>query len=206
MKPFFFSSIEQAVTDLKRGKMIILVDDIHRENEGDFVMAAQFATDKHINKMITDGKGLVCAPIELNLAKKLNLPLMVAHNTDDFRTAFTISIDAQATSTGISAAERALTLTQLANPQVNAKDFKRPGHMFPLIGKPGGLQVRQGHTEASLYLMALAGLRPVAVICEIILPNGKMARRPQLKTLAKKWRMPLLAISQLTELLQGESR
>jgi 3,4-dihydroxy 2-butanone 4-phosphate synthase / GTP cyclohydrolase II len=199
MKNDMFSSIELAIEHLKKGKLIILVDDIHRENEGDFVMAAQFATAKHINTMISLGKGLVCAPIQSSLANQLALPLMVKDNKDDFRTAFTVSIDAINTTTGISAHERALTLNQLGHHDVKATDFKRPGHIFPLIGKDGGLAVRQGHTEASLHLMTLAGLNPVAVICEIILPNGKMARRPQLKRLAKIWHMPIITIRQLTQ-------
>jgi 3,4-dihydroxy 2-butanone 4-phosphate synthase/GTP cyclohydrolase II len=192
-----FSTLAQAIQSLKRGKIIILVDDLNRENEGDFVMAAQFATEKTINTMITLGKGLVCAPIHHDVAKRLSLPLMVTSNTESFRTAFTISVDAISSTTGISAQERADTLTRLANPNAKPQDFVRPGHIFPLIGKSGGIKQRPGHTEASLRLMELAGLNPVAVICEIILPNGKMARRPNLFKIAKQLKMPILDISQL---------
>lgn len=196
MKPTF-STLEQAIQSLQQGKMIILVDDMHRENEGDFVMAAQFANEKSINLMITLGKGLVCAPIQEAVAKRLQLPIMVSSNSESFRTAFTVSVDAKSNTTGISAKERADTLNLLANPRSKPQDFVRPGHMFPLIGKRGGVKERPGHTEASLALMQLAGLQPVAVICEIILPNGKMARRPDLFKLAKKLNMSILDISQL---------
>lgn len=192
-----FSTLPQAIRSLKKGNMIILVDDQHRENEGDFVMAAEFASEKTINLMITLGKGLVCAPIHHDVAKRLQLPIMVATNTESFRTAFTISVDAKTNTTGISAKERADTLNLLANPSSKPQDFVRPGHMFPLLGKAGGLKERPGHTEASLSLMQLAGLQPVAVICEIILPNGKMARRPDLFKIAKTLKMPILEISQL---------
>jgi len=192
-----FSPIQDAIVALQQGKLIILVDDIHRENEGDFVMAAQYATEATINMMITQGKGLVCAPISQAVAKRLALPLMVKTNTESFRTAFTISVDAKTNTTGISAQERADTLSLLANPKAKPEDFVRPGHIFPLIGKTGGVQVRPGHTEASLALMALAGLQPVAVICEIILENGKMARRQDLAKLAKSLKMPIIEISQL---------
>ncbi len=192
-----FSTLPKAIQSLQKGKMIIIVDDQHRENEGDFVMAAQFATEKSINLMITLGKGLVCAPIHQDVAHRLQLPIMVASNTESFRTAFTVSIDAKTNTTGISAKERADTLILLANPNSKPQDFVRPGHMFPLIGKRGGVKERPGHTEASLALMQLAGLHPVAVICEIILPNGKMARRPNLLKMAKKLKMPILDIGQL---------
>ena len=192
-----FSTLQQALQFLQKGKMIILVDDQHRENEGDFVMAAQFATEKTINVMITQGKGLVCAPVSEEVAKRLDLPFMVTSNTESFRTAFTVSIDAKTNTTGISAKERADTLNLLANPKAKPQDFVRPGHIFPLIGKTGGVKERPGHTEASLALMQLAGLSPVAVICEIILPNGKMARRPDLLKMAKTLNMPILDISQL---------
>jgi 3,4-dihydroxy 2-butanone 4-phosphate synthase / GTP cyclohydrolase II len=192
-----FSTIQEAISFLRQGKLIILVDDIHRENEGDFVMAAQYATAATINTMITLGKGLVCAPISQAVATQLQLPLMVNENTESFRTAFTISVDAKTNTTGISAQERADTLVALANPNATPTDFLRPGHIFPLIGKAGGLSVRPGHTEASLALMAMANLRPVAVICEIILPDGTMARRTDLFKMANALQLPLLEISQL---------
>lgn len=192
-----FSALSEAIVALQQGQLIILVDDIQRENEGDFVMAAQFATEATINTMITVGKGLVCAPITEAIAKELHLPLMVKENTESFRTAFTVSIDAKTNTTGISAQERADTLIALANPLAKPTDFHRPGHIFPLIGKAGGVRVRPGHTEASLALMTMANLRPVAVICEIMLPNGKMARRDELFVLAKQLKMPILEISQI---------
>jgi 3,4-dihydroxy 2-butanone 4-phosphate synthase/GTP cyclohydrolase II len=192
-----FSTLIQAIQYLKKGKIIILVDDLHRENEGDFVMAAEFASEKTINLMITLGKGLVCAPMHADIAQRLQLPIMISANTESFRTAFTVSVDAKTNTTGISAKERADTLNLLADPKAKPQDFVRPGHMFPLIGKPGGVKERPGHTEASLMLMELAGLKPVAVICEIILPNGKMARRPDLFKMAKQLKMPILDIRQL---------
>ena len=144
-----FSTLQQAIQSLQKGRMIILVDDQHRENEGDFVMAAQFATEKNINFIITQGKGLVCAPVSEEVAKRLDLPFMVTSNTESFRTAFTVSIDAKTNTTGISAKERADTLILLANPNAKPQDFVRPGHMFPLIGKRGGVKERPGPTEAS---------------------------------------------------------
>lgn len=192
-----FSTLPQAIQSLQKGKMIILVDDQHRENEGDFVLAAQFASEKTINFMITHGKGLVCAPVSAEVANRLDLTFMASSNTESFGTAFTVSIDAKTNTTGISAKERADTLNLLANPKAKPQDFVRPGHMFPLIGKRGGVKERPGHTEASLTLMHLAGLHPIAVICEIILPNGKMARRPDLFKIAKTFKMPILDISQL---------
>jgi 3,4-dihydroxy 2-butanone 4-phosphate synthase / GTP cyclohydrolase II len=200
-----FSTIQAALAALKKGKIIILVDDIHRENEGDFVMAAQFANEATINLMITRGKGLVCAPISEQISTALDLPLMVQTNTESFRTAFTVSIDAKTNTTGISAKERADTLNKLADPNAKPHDFVRPGHLFPLIGKTGGLHVRQGHTEASLTLMKLAGLMPVSVICEIILDNGKMARRDDLFILAEQLQMPIIEISQLMNLKEDRS-
>ena len=200
-----FSTINTAIDALKQGKIIILVDDIHRENEGDFVMAAEFATAATINTMITLGKGLICAPISEDKAKQLSLPLMVQTNTETFRTAFTISVDVKSNTTGISAQERADTLNQLASPLAKPDDFLRPGHIFPLIGKPGGVHTRPGHTEASLDLMQRAGLHPVAVICEIILPDGSMARRDDLFRLAKELKMPIIDISQLMKPLGGQS-
>jgi 3,4-dihydroxy 2-butanone 4-phosphate synthase / GTP cyclohydrolase II len=197
-----FSKISQAIDDLKNGKMIIVVDDIHRENEGDFVSSAQFISPQLINKMITDGRGLVCTPITEEKAKQLELPLMVEQNTDAFRTAFTISIDGINTTTGISAFERSETIKLLAQPSVTASSFKRPGHIFPLVSKPGGVLQRPGHTEASLSLMKLANLEPVAVICEILNTDGTMARRPELFAYAKKQNMTIIAIAQLIEYIK----
>jgi 3,4-dihydroxy 2-butanone 4-phosphate synthase/GTP cyclohydrolase II len=198
-----FHSIEQALADLKLGKIIILVDDIHRENEGDFVMAAQFATPETINFMITHGRGLVCAPLNEAMATQLDLIPMVSHNSDTFRTAFTISVDALETTTGIAAHERAYTIQQLANPSSKPTHFKKPGHVFPLIAKAGGVLTRPGHTEASIDLMQLASLNPVAVICEILNADGSMARRPELLTLAQQWNMVMITIEDLKQYIQG---
>jgi 3,4-dihydroxy 2-butanone 4-phosphate synthase/GTP cyclohydrolase II len=197
-----FSNIVQAIDDLKNGKMIIVVDDIHRENEGDFVASAQFISPQQINQMITDGRGLVCTPITEEKAKQLDLPLMVKQNTDAFRTAFTISIDGIHTTTGISAFERSETIKLLAQPSITSSSFKRPGHVFPLVSKPGGVLQRPGHTEASLSLMKLAHLEPVAVICEILNADGTMARRPELFAYAKKQNMTIIAIAQLIEYIK----
>lgn len=198
-----FHSIEQALADLKLGKIIILVDDIHRENEGDFVMAAEFATPETINFMITHGRGLVCTPLNEAMATQLDLIPMVSHNSDTFRTAFTISVDALETTTGIAAHERAYTIQQLAKSSSKPAHFKKPGHVFPLIAKAGGVLTRPGHTEASIDLMQLASLKPVAVICEILNADGSMARRPELLTLAQQWNMVMITIEDLKHYIQG---
>lgn len=192
-----FSTIQEAIDALKRGDMIIVVDDIHRENEGDFVMAAEKATPSSINTMIREGGGLICVPLEEDRAEKLNLPRMVDASTDPLRTAFTVSVDAIETGTGISANERALTIQQLAHPSSTASSFKRPGHMFPLVGKQGGVLVRPGHTEAAIDLCKLAKLQPVGVICEILNPDGTMARRDDLALLAKQKQLVMISIEQL---------
>src|SRR5690625_4012784 len=163
-----FDKIEDALTELKHGKMIIVVDDEDRENEGDFIALADKVTPEMINFMITNGKGLVCAPITENLAEKLDLSLMVNKNTDPYLTAFTVTIDHKETTTGISAAERAFTIKALTEKNAAETDFKRPGHIFPLIAKDGGVLERPGHTEATVDLATLCGASPAGVICEII--------------------------------------
>jgi len=191
-------SIEAAIADLKLGKMIIVVDDEDRENEGDFIMPADMVTPEAINFMITEGRGLVCAPLSQELAKKLDLPLQVQANTDSMGTAFTVTIDAiEKVSTGISAADRAHTLKLMANPTALGKDFSRPGHIFPLIAKDGGVLERQGHTEAAVDFARLAGCAPVGVICEIINPDGTMARLPDLLTFAEKHDLKVVSIADL---------
>jgi 3,4-dihydroxy 2-butanone 4-phosphate synthase/GTP cyclohydrolase II len=192
-----FSTIPQAIQAIKDGKIIILVDDLHRENEGDFVCSAQHINASLVNHMITEGKGLVCVPISVEKAIQLGLEPMVKENTDTYRTAFTISVDALNSTTGISASERALTIKLISDHQSTPKDFKKPGHIFPLIGKPGGVLERPGHTEASLELMKLAGLKPAAVICEILKTDGTMARRNDLLLYAKKHAMVIVEIAQL---------
>lgn len=198
-----FHTVEQAIAELKQGKMIILVDDVHRENEGDLVMAAQWVTPESINFMITQGRGLVCVPLSETKAKQLDLHPMVMHNSDTFRTAFTVSVDAVNTTTGISAHERALTIQQLALHDSKPHDFKRPGHIFPLIAKPGGVLTRPGHTEASIDLMRLASLNQAAIICEILNDDGTMARRSDLMKRAKEWNMVIITIESLKQYIQG---
>jgi 3,4-dihydroxy 2-butanone 4-phosphate synthase / GTP cyclohydrolase II len=197
-----FSTIQEAIDALKRGDMIVVVDDIHRENEGDFVMAAEKVTPSSINTMIREGGGLICVPLEEDRAEKLNLPRMVDASTDPLRTAFTVSVDAIETGTGISAKERARTIQQLANPSSTASSFKRPGHMFPLVGKQGGVLVRPGHTEAAIDLCKLAKLQPVGVICEILNPDGTMARRDDLAFLAQQKHYVMISIEQLITFLK----
>ena len=193
-------SIEAAIADLKLGKMIIVVDDEDRENEGDFIMPADMITPEAINFMITEGRGLVCAPLSQELAKKLDLPLQVQANTDSMGTAFTVTIDAiEKVSTGISAADRAHTLKLMADPSATGKQFSRPGHIFPLIAKDGGVLERQGHTEAAVDFARLAGCAPVGVICEIINLDGTMARLPDLLEFATKHDLKVVSIADLVK-------
>jgi 3,4-dihydroxy 2-butanone 4-phosphate synthase/GTP cyclohydrolase II len=193
-----FSTIDQALQAFKQGKMIIVVDDENRENEGDLVMPAQTATPEAINFMIRFGRGLVCAPISAMRAEQLQLPLQVMKNTESMRTAFTVSVDAKDNiSTGISAADRAHTLQLLANPETTADAFNRPGHIFPLIAETGGVFKRQGHTEASVDLAVLAGFEPAGVICEIINDDGSMARLPDLEIFAAQHNLLIISIADL---------
>ena len=193
-----FSTIDQALQAFKQGKMIIVVDDENRENEGDLVMPAQTATPEAINFMIRFGRGLVCAPISAMRAEQLQLPLQVMKNTESMRTAFTVSVDAKDNiSTGISAADRAHTLQLLANPETSADAFNRPGHIFPLIAEVGGVFKRQGHTEASVDLAVMAGFEPAGVICEIINDDGSMARLPDLELFAAEHNLLIVSIADL---------
>ncbi|MFE1245708.1 bifunctional 3,4-dihydroxy-2-butanone-4-phosphate synthase/GTP cyclohydrolase II [Fictibacillus sp. NPDC058756] len=192
-----FHTIEQAVEDLKSGKIVIVVDDEDRENEGDFVALAEGITAESINFMVTHGRGLVCTPISEEIAVKLDLSPMVAANTDSHGTAFTISVDHVSTTTGISAQERAATVRELVNEDSVPSDFKRPGHIFPLIGKKGGVLRRAGHTEAAIDLAKMAGSKSAGVICEIMKEDGTMARVPELVELAKQHNMKLITIKDL---------
>ncbi|WNB91486.1 bifunctional 3,4-dihydroxy-2-butanone-4-phosphate synthase/GTP cyclohydrolase II [Bacillus sp. NEB1478] len=192
-----FHSIEEAVADLKAGKIIIVVDDEDRENEGDFIALAEGITPESINFMVTHGRGLVCTPISEEIASRLDLTPMVAANTDSHGTAFTISVDHISTTTGISAQERATTVRELVNSESVSADFKRPGHVFPLIGKKGGVLRRAGHTEAAIDLANMAGSKSAGVICEIMKEDGTMARVPELIELAKKHEMKLITIKDL---------
>lgn len=189
--------IEDAIEDIKNGEMVIVVDDEDRENEGDLVMAAEKADKDSINFMIKKARGLVCTPLKEKRIKELNLPQMVENNTDTHETAFTVSVDYKDTTTGISAHERALTIKKLADENAKAKDFKRPGHVFPLTAREGGVLRRAGHTEAAVDLAKLAGLKPAGVICEIIKEDGNMARMPELKKFAEAYDLKIITIEDL---------
>ncbi|KAB2333008.1 bifunctional 3,4-dihydroxy-2-butanone-4-phosphate synthase/GTP cyclohydrolase II [Bacillus mesophilum] len=192
-----YASVEKAIEELKKGKAIIVVDDEQRENEGDFIALGEFATPEMINFMATEGKGLICVPITEEKAEQLELPLMTAQNTDSHGTAFTISIDHSSSHTGISAFERSETVQKMMETSAAAKDFKKPGHIFPLIAQTGGVLKRAGHTEAAVDLARLAGSEPVGVICEIMNRDGTMARGPQLKDMAEKFNLVILTIKEL---------
>ncbi|WLV24961.1 3,4-dihydroxy-2-butanone-4-phosphate synthase [Aciduricibacillus chroicocephali] len=191
------NTIEEAIADLQKGKAIIVADDANRENEGDFIALADRIDRQMINFMITHGKGLVCTAINSQIAKHLNLPMMTENSTDPLGTAFTISVDHASTTTGISADERALTIRALADPQSLPEDFKRPGHVFPLIAKDEGVFERRGHTEAAVDFAKLSNAAPAAVICEIIKEDGSMARLPDLMKLASEWDLKLVTIEEL---------
>lgn len=193
-----FDTIESAVEDIRNGKIVIVVDDEDRENEGDFVMAAEMVTPDAVNLMATHGRGLICAPITRERAYELNLDRMVQENTDAMGTAFTVSVDyKQGTTTGISAADRALTLKALIRQDVKGHDFNRPGHIFPLLSVEGGTLRRAGHTEAAVDLARMAGLYPAGVICEIMNEDGSMARLPDLVKVARRFGMKLITIKDL---------
>lgn len=195
-----FSTIEEALLDIANGKMIVVVDDEGRENEGDLVMAAQFVTPEAINFMISHGKGLVCMPISEAIAEKLELKEMVKVNRESLRTAFTASVDASSShgiTTGISAADRSKTIQIIINPASQKEDLVSPGHVFPLVARPGGVLKRAGHTEAAVDLARMANLIEAGVICEIILDNGKMARVKDLEAYIKKHQLKMITIEAL---------
>ncbi|PZX05801.1 3,4-dihydroxy-2-butanone 4-phosphate synthase [Psychrobacillus insolitus] len=192
-----FNTIEEAIEDLKVGKSIIVVDDENRENEGDLVALAENIAPETINFMATHGRGLICTPITEELAVKLDFKPMLEKNEDYFGTAFTVSIDHINTTTGISAFDRAETIAQIVNPNSIATDFRRPGHIFPLIAKKDGVIERPGHTEAAVDLAKLSGSAPAGVICEIMSDNGEMARLPELMDFAKKHQLKLITIEAL---------
>ena len=201
-----FDSIESAIEDIKLGKMVIVVDDEDRENEGDFVMAADCITPEAINFMAKYGRGLICTPLSVKRAKELQLELMVASNDSVHETAFTVSVDAVDAGTGISCADRARTIKCMLNPETKPEALLRPGHIFPLIAKDGGVLVRPGHTEASVDLARLAGFSSMGVICEIMNDDGEMSRRDDLVKIAKKHDLKLITITDLIKykLDQGE--
>ncbi|MCR4568641.1 MAG: bifunctional 3,4-dihydroxy-2-butanone-4-phosphate synthase/GTP cyclohydrolase II [Pseudobutyrivibrio sp.] len=191
--------VEKALEDIRAGKMILVVDDENRENEGDLICAAQFATTENVNFMASKAKGLICMPMSAEIAEGLGFGPMVDVNTDNHETAFTVSIDHVDTTTGISAAERGLTARMVVTDESKAKDFRRPGHMFPLVAKDGGVLVRQGHTEATVDLMKLAGLKACGLCCEIMAEDGTMMRRNQLQEFAKEHNLTMISIAELME-------
>lgn len=194
-----FRNVLQAIDDIKNGKMVVMIDDENRENEGDIVCAAAFCDSQKVNFMITHAKGVLCAPLTSRLAKKFELEPMVRANTSQHETAFTISIDAKNAKTGVSADERNMTIKMLVNPATKANDFVRPGHIFPLIAKSGGVLERTGHTEGSVDLCHLAGLAPVAVICEIVKDDGSMARKPDLEIFCKEHGLNMISVREIIE-------
>ena len=192
-----FNTIPEALEDLRQGKIILVTDDPDRENEGDFICAAEFATTENINFMATHGKGLICMPMSEAFVRKLQFPQMVQNNTDNHETAFTVSIDHISTSTGISAAERSVTAMACVDDDAKAEDFRRPGHMFPLEAKQGGVLVRTGHTEATVDLCRLAGLKECGLCCEIMADDGHMMRTPELQEFAQKHQIKFITIADL---------
>ena len=194
-----FSAIEDAIEDIRQGKMVVVVDDEDRENEGDIIIAAEHVTPEVINFMATYAKGLICTPIEGERLDALNIPQMVANNTDHHETAFTVSVDAYDTETGISAYERCQTVKRLIDPQAKPSDFRRPGHVFPLRAVPGGVLRRAGHTEATTDLARLAGLYPAGLCCEIMEDDGHMMRTPQLMEFADRHNLRILMVQALIE-------
>ena len=206
LEKFQFNTVEEAIDEIKKGNMIIVVDDEDRENEGDLVMAAACATPQKINFILKEARGLLCAPLTEEKAKRLNLPIMIENANEKWGTAFTVSVDAIGTTTGISAYERAYTLNRLADPGVTEKDFVRPGHIFPLIARKGGVLKRAGHTEAAVDLVKMAGLEPVGVICEILNEDGSMARLPELMKFANRHSLKIISVAQLIEYRRKKER
>ena len=192
-----FNTVEEALEELRNGKIILVTDDPDRENEGDFICAAEFATTKNINFMATYGKGLICMPMSKEYVEKLRIPQMVTNNTDNHETAFTVSIDGVDTTTGISAAERSMTARKCVDEKAKPEDFRRPGHMFPLLAKDNGVLERNGHTEATVDLCRLAGLKECGLCCEIMREDGTMMRTKELVQLAKDMNIKMISIKDL---------
>lgn len=198
-KAFMKRLVEEAIEELKRGKLILVVDDEDRENEGDLICAAEFATTENVNFMASKAKGLICMPMSSEIADRLQFYPMAQVNTDNHETAFTISIDHKDTTTGISAKERGLTARMVISEGAAASDFRRPGHMFPLVAREGGVLVRDGHTEATVDLMRLAGLKECGLCCEIMADDGTMMRRKELEAFAKENDLVMITIADLKE-------
>jgi 3,4-dihydroxy 2-butanone 4-phosphate synthase/GTP cyclohydrolase II len=192
-----FNTIEEAILDIKNGKMVLVVDDADRENEGDLIMAAEAVTPQAINFMATYARGLICTPMSGPLLDKLDMEQMVKKNTDNHETAFTVSVDHTSTSTGISAFERAATILRLLDDDARPEDFRRPGHVFPLRAKAGGVLQRSGHTEATVDLALLAGFKPAGVCCEVMSADGDMARTPELLEFAGKHGLKIITVADL---------
>ncbi len=192
-----FASVEQALEDLKNGKIIMCIDDEDRENEGDLIVAGEFATQENVNFMATYAKGLICMPMTQKRADELCFGKMVENNTDNHGTAFTVSVDHKDTLTGISAAERSYTMLKIMDDNSSPTDFRRPGHVFPLIARPNGVFERRGHTEATVDLMRLAGLKEAGLCTEIMKPDGTMARLPELSQYAKEWGLSFIRIEDI---------
>ena len=192
-----FHTIEQALEDLRQGKLILVTDDPDRENEGDLICAAEFATTENVNFMATHGKGLICMPMSEEYVQKLRFPQMVQYNTDNHETAFTVSIDHVSTTTGISAAERSVTALKCVEEGSRPEDFRRPGHMFPLLAKKNGVLERNGHTEATVDLCRLAGLKACGLCCEVMKDDGTMMRTPELMELSERFGLTFITIKDL---------
>ncbi len=203
---FEFSTIPEVLEELKKGKLVLVTDDKDRENEGDFICAAQFASTENVNFMAVHGRGLICMPMSEKFCERLRLPQMVNSNTDNHETAFTVSIDHISTTTGISAAERGITARKVVDPTSKPEDFRRPGHMFPLLAKKNGVLERSGHTEATVDLMKLAGLEECGLCCEIMGDDGGMLRTPQLIELAQKWDIKFTTIKALQDYRKKHDR
>ncbi|MBS5477644.1 MAG: 3,4-dihydroxy-2-butanone-4-phosphate synthase, partial [Coriobacteriia bacterium] len=194
---FTYNTIEEALDELRQGHLILCTDDPERENEGDLICAAEFCSTENLNFMACHARGLICLPMSKLYADKLGLGPMVARNTDNHETAFTVSIDHASTTTGISAVERALTARMCVADDARPEDFRRPGHMFPLIARPHGVLERNGHTEATVDLMRLAGLKQVGLCCEVMKDDGTMARTPELIEMAREWGLAFITIKDL---------
>ena len=196
---FQYNTIEEAVQALRNGEIILVTDDENRENEGDMICAAEFATTENVNFMAAHAKGLICMPMSIELCQKLHLPQMVDYNTDNHSTAFTVSIDHIDTTTGISAKERGLTARKCVEDNAKPEDFRRPGHMFPLTAKKNGVLEREGHTEATVDLMRIAGLKECGLCCEIMRDDGTMMRAKELQEKAQEWGLKFITIQSLKE-------
>ena len=201
-----FDSVEECLAALSRGEIIVVTDDEDRENEGDCICAARFATPSNVNFMATHAKGLICMPMSQDWCRKLDLNQMVETNTDNHQTAFTVSIDAVSTTTGISAAERSMTALACVAPSAKPEDFRRPGHMFPLEARNGGVLKRAGHTEATVDLCRLAGLEEVGLCCEIMRDDGTMARMADLEDFAGRHGLKFMTIAQLIAYRRSKER